>query len=102
MLADLEARWRILVTPGMVELGPERASENERFGAAAAAVCDHIILVGREVAAEVERGVLRAGYDGERLHQVDGIGEVGALLESLAVDHRDLVLFENDLPDLYQ
>lgn len=101
VLADLEARWRVLVTPGMVELGPARAEENERFGAAAAEVCDHIILVGRDVASEVRKGVETADFDRDRLHQVDEVAEVGDLLETLGVDARDLVLFENDLPDLY-
>ncbi|MFQ5526392.1 MAG: UDP-N-acetylmuramoyl-tripeptide--D-alanyl-D-alanine ligase [Thermoanaerobaculia bacterium] len=102
VLADLDARWRILVTPGMVELGPERGKENERLGAAATEVCDHIILVGREVASEVKRGVVSRGFDSERLHEVGGVDEVGSLLETLGVDSRDLVLFENDLPDLYE
>lgn len=102
VLADLEARWRILITPGMVELGSERARENQRFGAAATEVCDHIVLVGREVASEVKRGVVSTDFDSERLHEVGGIEEVGPLLQSLGVDSRDLVLFENDLPDLYE
>lgn len=102
VLADLDARFRVLVTPGMVELGTERARENERFGAAAAQVCDHIVLVGREVASEVRRGVVAAGFDTAKLHEVDGLGEVGDVLVRLGVDARDVVLFENDLPDLYQ
>ncbi len=102
VLADVEARWRILVTPGMVELGEQRARENERFGAAAAEVCDHVILVGRDVASEVRRGILGAGFDAGRLHEIEGLGEVGQVLVRLGVDSRDVVLFENDLPDLYQ
>lgn len=102
VLAELEARRRILVTPGIVELGAEIEPENRRFGAAAAGVCDHIVLVGEDVARMVHAGVEEAGYDGDRVHRVARVAEVGPLLERLGVGGEDVVLFENDLPDLYR
>ena len=40
-------RKKILVTPGMVELGEREYDENKHFGSEAARVCDFIILVGK-------------------------------------------------------
>ena len=102
VLAALEARWRILVTPGLVELGSAIEPENRRFGSAAARVCDHIVLVGMEVARMVRAGIEDAGFDQGRVHRVGRVAEVGPLLECLGVGGRDVVLFENDLPDLYR
>ena len=59
-------------------------------------------VINSEVAAEVKRGVVAAGFEPERMHELAGLAEVGKLLEELAVDSRDLILFENDLPDLYE
>lgn len=102
VLSGLDARWRVLVTPGIVELGAEIEPENRRFGAAAAGVCDHVVLVGEDVAGMVQAGLTEAGYDPERLHRVAAVAEVGPLLERLGVSAEDVVLFENDLPDLYR
>ena len=60
-LGFFEEHFKILVTPGMVELGAKQDEYNEAFGADAARVCDHIILVGRKQAPPIEKGALGAG-----------------------------------------
>lgn len=59
----------------MVELGEKQDEYNEAFGAQAAKVCDHIILVGRRQAPPIEKGVLCAGFPKEKLTIVDTIQE---------------------------
>lgn len=101
VLATHPGRRRVLVTPGMVELGDQQDAENERFGAAAAEVCDVVVLVGEEQTAPVRRGLERAGFAADSLRVV---ADSGGAQELLAESSRagDVILFENDLPDLYQ
>ena len=91
---------RILVTPGMVELGDEEAALNERFGGQAAAACDHVILVGPERTKPIDRGLRAADFDPAAITVVR---DIAGATEALAGLTRagDVILFENDLPDLY-
>ena len=61
-----EAGRRILVTPGMVELGPQEAEENRRLGELAAAVCDVCLLSG-PLAEHIRAGLLDGGLDESRI-----------------------------------
>jgi UDP-N-acetylmuramoyl-tripeptide--D-alanyl-D-alanine ligase len=100
-LASFETGRKILVTPGMVELGTEQDARNEEFGAKAAAVCDYVILVGRNQTAAIRRGLDSAGFAADRVISVKNLN---AGLEAMKgiVRTGDVVLFENDLPDLYE
>lgn len=101
VLATHPGQRRVLVTPGMVELGDQQDAENERFGAAAAEVCDVVVLVGEEQTAPIRRGLEAAGFPAAGLRVV---ADSGGAQELLAESSRagDVILFENDLPDLYQ
>lgn len=91
---------RILITPGMVELGPLQDEENRKLGANAAGIATDIILVGVEQTRPIYEGVLAAGFDQERLHVFDTRAEAIAWLRENA-RAGDAVLFLNDLPDTY-
>jgi UDP-N-acetylmuramoyl-tripeptide--D-alanyl-D-alanine ligase len=94
------ARRRILVTPGMVELGDQEDALNERFGRQAADVCDHVILVGPERTKPIGRGLRAAGFDDDAITVVRDIGGATEVLAGLT-RAGDVILFENDLPDMY-
>jgi UDP-N-acetylmuramoyl-tripeptide--D-alanyl-D-alanine ligase len=100
VLASHPAERRLLVTPGMVELGDQQEAENRRFGERAAGVCDLVVLVGREQTAPIRAGLESAGFAADALHVVADAGEAQELLAS-TTRRGDVVLFENDLPDLY-
>jgi len=99
-LAAFETGRKIMVTPGMVELGTEQNARNEEFGAKAASVCDYVILVGRSQTAAIHRGLDKAGFAADHIISVKNLN---AGLEAMKgiVRTGDVVLFENDLPDLY-
>jgi UDP-N-acetylmuramoyl-tripeptide--D-alanyl-D-alanine ligase len=92
---------KILVTPGMVELGAEQEQRNEEFGRQAAAVCDYIFLVGERQAVPIRRGIEAAGFDMSRVTVTHTVEE--AISGAYAVQHagRKVILLENDLPDNY-
>jgi UDP-N-acetylmuramoyl-tripeptide--D-alanyl-D-alanine ligase len=100
VLASHQAERRLLVTPGMVELGEHEAEENERFGANAAAVCDLVVLVGEERSKPILAGLSSASFPDSQIHVVANTSEAQALL-ARTTRRGDVVLFENDLPDLY-
>ena len=100
VLREHEGTRRLLVTPGMVELGELEEELNEELGRQAAAVCDRVILVGRRQTQPILRGLRRAGFADERIDVVADVGEASSRLAGLTAAG-DVVLFENDLPDTY-
>lgn len=92
---------RILVTPGMVELGDAMDYENELFGREAAKVCDLCVLVGIRQAEPIKRGLLAEGFPEERIAVVNTLQEGLARVRSFYSEKKKVVLLENDLPDNY-
>lgn len=96
-LAATPAARRVVVTPGMVELGWMQAGENERFARSAAAVADDLLVVGHTnaaaLAAGAAAGAVRVRRFATRSEATQWVrAELGA---------GDAVLYENDLPDHY-
>jgi UDP-N-acetylmuramoyl-tripeptide--D-alanyl-D-alanine ligase len=100
VLALHDGGRRVLITPGMVELGPLHEQENQKLGRYAGQVCTDIILVGTSQTRPLQRGIRETSFDVERLHVFD------TREEAIAWFHQELragdtVLFLNDLPDTY-
>ena len=93
-------KQRIIVTPGMVELGAEEADYNRRFGEQMAESVDIAILVGPKHTAPIREGLTEKGFAEENIHTVNSLNDAVDLMRKLAKPG-DTVLFENDLPDNY-
>ena len=91
---------RIVVTPGMVELGEKEYEMNREFGEAMADCCDRAILVGKKRSQAISEGLLAGGFAESNIHVVSSLDEATTLLRQI-VTPGDTVLFENDLPDNY-
>lgn len=99
VLRDHPATRRLLVTPGMVELGEREREENRRLGTLAADVADVAILIGPR-GADVAEGMRAAGAPEEKILAFpDGPAAHAKLAELTRAG--DVILFENDLPDVY-
>ena len=92
---------KILITPGMVELGEREEEYNREFGAHAAEVCDHILLVGRRRAVPIRDGALNAGIDESRVRVFDRLEDAFGYAQTIRADSEKYILLENDLPDNY-
>ncbi|SHM14550.1 Mur ligase family protein [Ruminococcus flavefaciens] len=92
---------RILVTPGMVELGAKQEELNFEFGQEAAKACDHIVLVGKNQTVPIYNGIKDAGYDMDNVFVADGLNEALDHVRAYQTDKKKIVLLENDLPDNY-
>ena len=101
-LALFEDSVKILVTPGMVELGEKEDEYNEKFGEQAAAVCDYIILVGEKNSASIRKGAEKAGFDPEKIFSKGTFTEASTLMYELDAGREKVILLENDLPDNYK
>lgn len=99
-LRAFETGKRVLVTPGMIELGEIEAEQNEEFGAQAAKVCDYVLLVGPRQTQAILKGLEREQFPRENIRVVRDLAEATSELQHI-VRAGDVVLFENDLPDLY-
>ena len=91
---------RIVVTPGMVELGEKEAEMNREFGAAMADCCDTAVLIGRKRSEAIAAGLKESGYPDSQIRIVSSLDEATELLREIT-GAGDTVLFENDLPDHY-
>jgi UDP-N-acetylmuramoyl-tripeptide--D-alanyl-D-alanine ligase len=100
VLREHPASRRLLVTPGMVELGELESQLNRGFGEHAGAICDIAILVGHARTAPIRDGLATAGMDPSSVHVVRDLVQATELLGRLT-RAGDVVLFENDLPDTY-
>ncbi len=100
VLSEFQGGSRILITPGMVELGPIETEENRRFGQAAASVCDYVVLVGPEQTRPIRDGLAERGFPPDRILTARHADEVADRLAAI-VRPGDILLFENRLPDTY-
>jgi UDP-N-acetylmuramoyl-tripeptide--D-alanyl-D-alanine ligase len=100
VLGEFRSGKRILIAPGMIELGTLHEEKNEEFGRQAAQVCDYIFLVGPEQTRPIARGLEKAGYPASQFKVCRDLKEATIGMQAM-VRAGDAVLFENDLPDLY-
>lgn len=95
-LLALFNRPKIIVTPGIVDLGKETLSIHKRLGEFLNTL-DYIILVGKS---DRTKGLKEGVSDKRKIIEIDSINEVWKKVEELNVKH-PVVLLENDLPDNY-
>lgn len=100
VLASFEGMKKVIITPGLVELGEREYECNFALGVEAAKKCDIIILVGKNRSKPLREGAESVGFDKEKLFAVSSFAEASRLYSGFA-DRNTAVLFENDLPDNY-
>jgi UDP-N-acetylmuramoyl-tripeptide--D-alanyl-D-alanine ligase len=99
VLEAMPGNKKVVVSPGIMELGNLQFDANRDFGARAASAADLLIVVAR-----VNREAIVAGASSNgraRIVTVDSLAEATAELKQL-LRPGDVVLFENDLPDQFE
>ena len=91
---------RIVVTPGLVELGEKEHECNVALGKAAAENADLLIFVGIERSKPLVEGAKSAGSDDSKIKVVKTFNDAAEYLRGIC-DSNTAVIFENDLPDNY-
>lgn len=100
VLKEFKTGNKIIITPGMVELGDIEEQENEKIGAEIAKVCDFVILVGPNRTKPIQKGLEQSGFNMQNTFVVESLTKATEVLAHLTKTG-DVVLFENDLPDNY-
>lgn len=100
VLGAFQGGKRIVVTPGMIELGEKQEILNRELGVQIGRNADVAVIVN-----EINRDALVQGIsdsDNEIiLHTVGSFAEAQQLLNGL-IQAGDIVLYENDLPDTFK
>ncbi len=91
---------KIIVTPGMIELGPHQYDLNYKFGEYISSVCDEVILIGEHQTKPIYEGLISKNYSKKHIFILNDVKEAFVLMEKLK-DNETYVLLENDLPDLF-
>lgn len=92
---------KVVVTPGMTELGEKEEELNHIFGTQIANVADYVILVGEKKTRPIFEGMNESGFDQDKLFIVNSVYQAYDLLKTLKKKEDMYALFENDLPDTY-
>lgn len=101
ILSQFKSGRRIIVTPGMVELGEIQDEENKKFGRIIGeANLDLVILVGAQQTQPIKAGIRETGFDSEKIKIVKSLFKANDLIRDYA-QSGDVILYENDLPDTY-
>ena len=91
---------KIIVTPGMIELGDKQYELNMKFGEYISEVCDEVILVGESQTKPIYDGLMNKKYDKKHIHIINDVKIAFKLMQELK-GKETYVLLENDLPDIF-
>ncbi len=92
---------RIIVTPGMIELGDRQEELNRKFGESIAVSADIAIIVGTYNRDAIVEGIENVDNGIAKVHKVDSFNEAQQLLATM-LKSGDTILYENDLPDTFK
>lgn len=100
VLGRFKTKKRILVTPGIVELGDKMYEYNKIFGKQAAPNCDYVILVGENQAKPIYDGLIEEKFNKDNISIVKNFNEAKEKMYNI-MDSNTVILLENDLTDNY-
>lgn len=101
VLASMTSGKRIVITPGMIELGEKQYELNRDFGKKIAESVDVAIIVGEYNREAIVEGIETVQSPNLRLVKADSFAEAQRVLTEIAKSG-DTVLYENDLPDTFK
>ena len=101
VLASMKDGNRIVITPGMIELGDMQFELNKEFGSHMAECCDYAIIVNEYNAEAILTGLKEAGFPEDRVFTAATFTEAYAQAMKFATPD-SAILIENDLPDTFK
>ena len=101
VLSRMKGGKRIVITPGMIELGEKTAQLNREFGVKMARCCDVAIVVGHYNRDAIVAGLKEGALAEDAVILADSFAQAQQLLAGI-VKPGDTVLYENDLPDTFK
>jgi UDP-N-acetylmuramoyl-tripeptide--D-alanyl-D-alanine ligase len=99
-LRRFEGNQKIIITPGMIELGAKEYELNFEFGIHIAKNCDLVFLVGASRTKPIQEGLKSVNFPDDKLYVCKNLQEANDKVKTL-MKAGDVVLYENDLPDTF-
>ena len=100
VLKSFKNKKRILITPGIVDLGSKTDEINSKLGEQAAESSDFVILVGAKQAVPILKGLQNKHYPQSKTFIAQNLNEALRKMNEV-MDSNSVILLENDLPDNY-
>ncbi len=100
VLGSFDGKQKILVTPGLIELGSREYDCNYALGLEATKHCDKIILVGQNRSKPMMDAINTTEFDKNNVYVVSSFKEATEIYTPM-LTRESVVLWENDLPDNY-
>lgn len=91
---------RVIVTPGLIDLGKEEFAANKEFAAYMKDRTDFVILVGQLQREALLAGLRESHYPEDNIHCVNTVKEAFTYVYQHFTSE-DTILLENDLPDAF-
>ena len=91
---------KMVVTPGMIEVGEKEDEVNKEFGRQIGKTVDEAILIGENKTKAIYEGLIEVGFDKEHIHVLNDVMDAFDLMVKLKGENT-YVLLENDLPDSF-
>lgn len=91
---------KIVVTPGLVELGEKEYEANVTLGEQISKVANKVIIVNETNKEALQNGLKQGNFDKDNVYITENLDIAKDKLKEIAKDG-DVILFENDLPDSY-
>ncbi len=99
---DLMPGDKVVVTPGMIELGEKEDFYNKEFGRQIAkSKANYVILIGKSKSKPIYDGLIEEKFDKEKIIILNDVREAYNVIYGLKGEKDIYALFENDLPDSY-
>ena len=92
---------KVVVTPGMIELGDREDELNKEFGKQISEVADYVVLIGETKTKVIKEGLLESSFDKEKIIVFNDVRDAFPFISGLVNKDEVYALFENDLPDTY-
>lgn len=101
VLGAMKGGKRIVVTPGMIELGDRQYELNRELGRNAASNADYVIVVGEYNRDAIVAGLKDEEYPKNKVYAASSFADAQSHLSTMLASG-DIVLYENDLPDTFK
>ena len=98
---DLMENKKVIITPGMVEMGDMQYELNKEFGKNISKVADEVYLVGKRQTEAIYDGLNEKKYNKENIFVCSSFKEAYNLAIKNTGNKKTTILIENDLPDSY-
>ncbi len=101
ILGQFNSGRRIIITPGMIELGELQEEKNREFGRQIGqANLDLVLLVGKNQTRPIQEGIQETKLPADNVQIVPSLLKANEIMQQFA-SAGDVVLYENDLPDSF-